>query len=592
MNFELVLATAYFTCGALMVFLGLVILRENPRQRVNLSVAGMLVFGGLGPILGAFQYVAALGTTSAAPFQDVFARFAFLWEFFFPATLLFALVFPTQNWILRKFRGIDWLLFAPHVAHVVLVVVGGGGVALPWPTWAEKLPGPFGDASGLMRYTLEVLLRAHVRFFSFVNLAMAVASVAILMRSARTTRNPKLRAQVRTIQGGLGFALVFYSAGALLPAVFGLPIGRNTALPLITVSLLIGATFIVVAIVRLGFLDVRFIVRRGLVYGLASGVIVAAYLFVGKQIDRMSAGLVGEQLPVFETTFLVLSLFLLQPVLAGIERLVDRGYARDRSDLRNALARLSEDVASRLSPDEMARTLANSIAREMVLHTAAVAVRDRRTGTIRIVQSATGPDASDEARTWLLGNVVFHALEGRRDPLPPAELSELPESADDRDEVAEAMTALRVRHVIPLRGARTDPAHDDEVVGVIFLGEKVTETRIPFEEMSLVLLLARQVGISLENAAMHEERMANRLLEEEVATARRIQEQLLPETPPALTGWQLHASNQPSRFVGGDYHDFLAMPDGEVGIAIGDVSGKGVPAALLMSNLQACLRGR
>ena len=83
-------------------------------------------------------------------------------------------------------------------------------------------------------------------------------------------------------------------------------------------------------IVRLGFLDVRFIVRRGLVYGLASGVIVALYLFVGKQIDRLSAHFVGEQLPVFETTFLVLSLFLLQPVLAGIKSLnrLDQVLAR------------------------------------------------------------------------------------------------------------------------------------------------------------------------------------------------------------------------------------------------------------------------
>jgi sigma-B regulation protein RsbU (phosphoserine phosphatase) len=94
------------------------------------------------------------------------------------------------------------------------------------------------------------------------------------------------------------------------------------------------------------------------------------------------------------------------------------------------------------------------------------------------------------------------------------------------------------------------------------------------------------------NGTLHREQISARLLEEEVSTARRIQQQLLPESPPSVPGWEVTASNQPSRHVGGDYHDFLPRPDGGLGIAIGDVSGKGVPAALLMSNLQAALRVR
>ena len=589
MTFELVLATAYFTCGALMLFLGFVILRENPRQRVNWAVSSMLVFGGLGPILGAFQYLATLEAVEAGLFQDVFARFAFLWEFFFPATLLFALVFPVLNPVLRRFPRLDLALFAPHMAHVALVVVAGSAGELPWPEWADRATGPLGSALGLAHFTLERLLRAHVRFFSFVNLAMAVTSVVLLMRSAHTTSNPKLRSQVRAIQRGFGFALLFYSSGELLPAVFGVPIARTTALPLITVSLAIGAASIVIAIVRLGFLDVRFIVRRGLVYGLASGVIVATYLFIGKQIDRLSAGLVGEQLPIFETTFLVLSIFLLQPVLSVIERLVDRGYARDRADLRNSLARLSEDVSARLHPDEMARTLAEALAREGVLEATAVLLRDRHSGIYRLTRAPAREPVGPVV--WGPGAIAFEALRRRRDPVPASELAELPREPEDREALAAGLAEINARHAIALLGAG-EGEREDEIVGVLFLGPKVTGTRIPFEEMSLVLLLARQAGIALQNAAMYEERITNRLLEEEVATARRIQQQLLPESAPAMPGWDVHASNEPSRHVGGDYHDFLPLPGGELGIAIGDVSGKGVPAALLMSNLQAVLRGR
>lgn len=81
-------------------------------------------------------------------------------------------------------------------------------------------------------------------------------------------------------------------------------------------------------------------------------------------------------------------------------------------------------------------------------------------------------------------------------------------------------------------------------------------------------------------------------MEQELATARRIQERLLPDAMPVLDGWQITGSSDPTLQVGGDYFDFLHLPDGRLGIAIGDVTGKGVPAALLMANLQACLQGQ
>lgn len=89
-----------------------------------------------------------------------------------------------------------------------------------------------------------------------------------------------------------------------------------------------------------------------------------------------------------------------------------------------------------------------------------------------------------------------------------------------------------------------------------------------------------------------EEALARERLEQEVATARRIQERLLPRGAPELDGWAVVGSSVPSTQVGGDYYDFLPLADGRLGIAIGDVTGKGVPAALLMSNLQASLQGQ
>jgi len=86
--------------------------------------------------------------------------------------------------------------------------------------------------------------------------------------------------------------------------------------------------------------------------------------------------------------------------------------------------------------------------------------------------------------------------------------------------------------------------------------------------------------------------LANDRLKQELETARAIQVRLLPSDEPVVTGFEVTGASIPSREIGGDYFDFLVQDDGQIGIAIGDVSGKGMPAALLMSNLQASLHGQ
>ncbi len=101
-----------------------------------------------------------------------------------------------------------------------------------------------------------------------------------------------------------------------------------------------------------------------------------------------------------------------------------------------------------------------------------------------------------------------------------------------------------------------------------------------FNEMAVAVKLGR------------EEVVARERLEKELETARAIQERLLPHEMPSVPGFEVTGASIPSLQVGGDYFDFLDQGDGLLGVAIGDVSGKGIPAALLMSNLQASLHGQ
>jgi len=101
-----------------------------------------------------------------------------------------------------------------------------------------------------------------------------------------------------------------------------------------------------------------------------------------------------------------------------------------------------------------------------------------------------------------------------------------------------------------------------------------------FNEMTLAVRHGREIAL------------ANERLTQELATARAIQVRLLPSDEPRVLDFEITGASIPSREIGGDYYDFLAQGEDGIGIAIGDVSGKGMPAALLMSNLQASLHGQ
>jgi phosphoserine phosphatase RsbU/P len=146
-----------------------------------------------------------------------------------------------------------------------------------------------------------------------------------------------------------------------------------------------------------------------------------------------------------------------------------------------------------------------------------------------------------------------------------------------------ALSAMGITVIIPMR-------MQEETKGIVFVGDKLSKE--PFTEADLEFLaaLANLAIISLENARLFKEAIEKQKLEDELLIAREIQKGLLPSSLPSIPGFEIAAANISSKQVGGDYYDVIALQDGKYVIAIGDVSGKGSPAALLMANLQATIR--
>ncbi len=130
----------------------------------------------------------------------------------------------------------------------------------------------------------------------------------------------------------------------------------------------------------------------------------------------------------------------------------------------------------------------------------------------------------------------------------------------------------------------------EEILGVIYGDRITTASTYRPRDVDFLAAIAQQVGVGLANLRMAQEQVRIRALEQELDQARTIQRMLLPPAPLTVGNVTIEGFNEPSSAVGGDYFDFFELGDGRVGIIIADVTGHGLPAALMMANIQAAVR--
>jgi serine phosphatase RsbU (regulator of sigma subunit)/anti-sigma regulatory factor (Ser/Thr protein kinase) len=161
---------------------------------------------------------------------------------------------------------------------------------------------------------------------------------------------------------------------------------------------------------------------------------------------------------------------------------------------------------------------------------------------------------------------------------------------DQLDLDSPALRALRaagIKLAVPL-------VSQGELVGLLNLGPRMSEQDYSADDRALLDNLALQAGPAVRVAQLVREQQAEvqarERLQQELRVARLIQQTLLPKDLPALPGWHVTAAYRPARAVGGDFYDFIDLPDGRLGLVIADVTDKGVPAALVMATTRATLR--
>jgi phosphoserine phosphatase RsbU/P len=153
--------------------------------------------------------------------------------------------------------------------------------------------------------------------------------------------------------------------------------------------------------------------------------------------------------------------------------------------------------------------------------------------------------------------------------------------ADPRFDRQQSIISLGIRSAmcVPLW-------NDDAVTGLIYVDSLSRENSFTQDDLTLLSSLANVAAVKLENAKLLDEMIEKKRMERELELAREIQQNLLPSQAPRYPGWDMVGTNTPCYTIGGDYYDFIERPKG-LAVALGDVSGKGASAALMMMVLRA-----
>jgi phosphoserine phosphatase RsbU/P len=375
-------------------------------------------------------------------------------------------------------------------------------------------------------------------------------------------------------------------------ALTGIPIEKLfpvwVVLPSFALMLLFPVTLAYVIVVHRA-MDVRVVIRQGLQYALATtGIRVLQILLT---VIILSVGVTIATNYNFsrahEITTIALLIIAVLWLSRGAKKLrawTDRRFFRDAYHAEQILASLVDEVRSIVEAQPLLERVTSKISE--ALHVTRAAVFLPKDGIYRPIY-ALGYDVIPETQFPDAATTIERL---RKQPEPERVYFDDEKSwvntelaKDERQNLA----ALQPQLLLPL-------AVKDKLLGVVTLGEKRSEEPYSGNDVRLLKSVAAQTALALSNAqlssAIAEEVARREKLNREIEIAREVQERLFPQHLPEIAGLDYFGQCRTALAVGGDYYDFLALPEGKLGVALGDVSGKGIAAALTMASLEASLR--
>jgi serine phosphatase RsbU (regulator of sigma subunit) len=509
---------------------------------------------------------------------------------FFPATMIhLALNFPEERRILKKFSLVQVI---PYLVSLFLFI----SIRMVTPTMVDAPTKALIAVAGYMLFGVLFFLAssAQHRFWS---------SSEIVKRRARMIL--------------LGFAIaallpVLDFSGTALFHVYLTP-GFNVYLPFFIAF----PSFIGFAIVKHDLFDIDAIIKRTYGYVLTTGSIAGIYgLFV--LISNLAFGSFDfAKSPVFPLIFLLAIVFLFNPIRNRVQKIIDRLFYRLEYNYQETVQNISESMRTLLGLDEIGKNIMETALGTMFIDSGSVMLRKkdaneyrcliqagetdeaiRNSGTGQYLANDTNRDDTTQQEEKALGGLstqmpsdltldvddpLIQKIAERKKEVIIYDIQEDPFFEDHRESCEQVFDRLDATLIVPL-------IYEDKLSGLISLGRKKSGKFYRREDINLLNILANQGAVAIENAMMLEEVIEKERMEEELNIAQDLQVSMLPAACPEIDGFELAAYSASAREVGGDFYDFIEIDAGKSGIVIGDVTGKSVSGALVMSASRSIFR--
>ena len=479
-------------------------------------------------------------------------------------------------------------------------------VHLPWLKWAIIVPallfalvdfrqvyGQFylaGNPSWLIN-----LVRWTDRIENALNLMCVVFYLIIIFDKLRSASTADARRRLRVLLAGTGTGLAaLLIIFVLLPDLGYSPNARGhlwLAYGGAALFMLAPLTLAYVVLVQRA-MDLNIIVRQGTKYALARATVWGVqFLLVGLVSYRLLLPLLTqEQVSRDQVWQGVLFLFLIALLPFALRKKstnwLDKKFFREAYDSERVLRELSEEVRRYTESEPLLLTVSKCVAE--TLHVGQIGFLLRGGPDFTLTRAMDVSSGGAGTLTLAANSSTIRNLTNTNSP---ARLyREEPDAWYLMAGQSERRTldALGAELFLPLSGR-------NRLMGVMALGPKQSEAAYSKSDLHLLQVLASQTGMALELSELAHSLAKEAALREranrEMEIAREVQARLFPQAMPKLDGLSLAGSCRAAQGVGGDYYDVFGLQDGRLGLAIGDVSGKGISAALLMASLRASLRG-
>jgi sigma-B regulation protein RsbU (phosphoserine phosphatase) len=492
--------------------------------------------------------------------------------------MLFGLYFPARWKFDRRAPWVKWVLIVPLALQAILRVAWAVGRA---------------ESFSALAFLEPAVWRANLAAGLLWIPALSLFFIGLQSKMRDPATEPDSRRRLVLLHAGSMWSflpLTLLCSWALIAGRWPLPEGPALMFALLWLFGFPLTMAYVIVVERA--LDVKVVIRTGVQYALAQGTVRTLQVLLSA-----AAGVLAVLLALDPNTNRPGKLTLIAAGVAAVVLVrrfsgsarswIDRKFFREAYQADQILSELSEDVRSVTDTERLLEMVARRISESLHVERVAVLLRS---GDVYAPALALGYWRTPEVR-FAAGAAVAADLERAAAPLPVylndedswARAERVSER--ERGELADLESQL----LLPLPGK-------DGLLGFLSLGPKRSEAPYSKTDARLLRSVAAQTGLALENArliaAVAAETVKREVLNREMEIAREVQQRLFPQTLPAIEGLEYAGACRPALGVGGDYYDFLALGGGRLGVAIGDVSGKGMPAALLMASLQASVRGQ